>query len=101
MILGTLSLFQKRGIFYREIQLNAQDRFATMIEQQLSPDPMVEDSLDIATQYRVTPVEESGDTDYITATFEDHGKAQYPYQVTVWVLIEEAPSKIVADSKVS
>ncbi len=91
MILGTLALFQKRGIFYKAHQLHMEDMFSGIVEDILQAHEEITVS-DIPEQYRITPVEELGNTDYINAIFEDDGKAQYPYDVTVWLLVEEAPT---------
>ncbi|WP_103072270.1 hypothetical protein [Aquimarina sediminis] len=91
MILGRLSLFQKRGIFYTDMLLDAKDQFSAIIDKELSADPMLHPS-EMPTKCQITPVEEPGNTDYIRATFEDYGKAEYPYEVTVWILIEEVPT---------
>ncbi len=90
MILGTLTLQKKRGVFYKDIHIASEDRFSEVELQELkgvvapSEEKMQE-------TFKVTPVDESGNTDYITATFEDDGQAQYPYEVTVWLLIESQP----------
>lgn len=90
MILGTVSLFQKRGIFYKEMIVSSEDTFSETLSKELTPDHQTEFLLDdVPQQYRLIPVDESGDTDYITAIFEDDGKAQYPYEVTIWALVEE------------
>ncbi len=88
MILGTLSLQQKRGVFYNEVQVESEDRFSEIENTKLSGVSLPSDQ-DRTETFTITPVAESGDTDYITATFEDDGKANYPYEVTVWLLIEE------------
>ncbi|UZO81374.1 hypothetical protein NBT05_02610 [Aquimarina sp. ERC-38] len=87
MILGTLSLFQKRGIFYKEQQLHSGDAFSKVIEKELAPDLQL-GLPDIPDKERLLPVDEQGDTDYIKAIYEDQGQATYPYKVTVWLLIE-------------
>ncbi|WP_062055997.1 hypothetical protein [Aquimarina longa] len=94
MILGTLSLFQKKGIFYKEQQLSSKDTFTTMLNQQLEGGHTSMKIPDLPNRYQITPVEESGNTDYITATFEDHGMANYPYEIMVWLLVEEFPEEI-------
>ncbi len=89
MILGTLSLIQKRGVFYSQVQVVSEDRFSININAALQPNEGLTVS-DIPDQYQITPVEELGNTDYINAIFEDGGKAQYPYDITVWLLVEES-----------
>ncbi len=95
MVLGVLSLFQKRGLFYSEQEVHSTHSFSNMDMQEL--EKVTDKFLDFKNptkQYKVHPTEESGNTDYITATFEDQGDAQYPYEVTVWLLIEEAPEEV-------
>ncbi len=92
MILGTLSLFQKRGIFYKEHQLTSEDKFSAMIDSALTPDEELTLS-DVPKKHQITPVAESGTTDYINAIFEDEGKAEYPYEVTIWLLVEALPEE--------
>ncbi|WP_299219806.1 hypothetical protein [uncultured Aquimarina sp.] len=92
MLLGTLSLFQKRGIFYKEQQLRSEDTFSKVIEKELSPDMQLELS-DVAKKEQLIPLDEQGDTDYITAFYQDNGQVNYPYEVTVWLLVEEAPKR--------
>ncbi|MBQ4818876.1 hypothetical protein [Aquimarina sp. MMG016] len=87
MLLGTLSLFQKRGIFYKQQQLHWEDSFSKVIEQELTPDMQLQLS-DVPKNQQLLPVDESGDTDYITAFYQDEGQANYPYEVTVWLLVE-------------
>ena len=95
MILGVLSLFQKRGLFYSEQEVHSTESFSDMEMEELEKvTDEFSDFKNPTKQYRVHPVEESGNTDYITATFEDKGKAKYPYEVTVWLLVEEAPEKL-------
>ena len=91
MVLGTLSLFQKRGIFYKEQRLHAEDSFSKVIAKELNPDKQLELS-DVPIKQQLIPVDEQGNTDYITAFYEDQGQANYPYEVTVWLLVEEAPA---------
>ncbi|GAA4277017.1 hypothetical protein [Aquimarina mytili] len=87
MILGTLTLQQKRGVFYKEIQVASEDRFSEIENKELRG--IVTPSDHKTTEiFRVTPVDESGNSDYINAIFEDDGKVNYPYEVTVWLLIE-------------
>lgn len=90
MVLGTLSLFQKRGIFYKEQQLHSEDSFSKVIAKELNPDMQLELS-GVPIKQQLLPVDEQGNTDYITAFYEDQGQANYPYEVTVWVLVEETP----------
>lgn len=90
MLLGTLSLFQKRGIFYKEQQLHTTDGFSSLIDQELKSEEVFIAS-DIPNRHQMTPVEASGSTDYITGIFEDDGNASYPYEITVWLLVEETP----------
>jgi len=87
MLLGTLSLFQKRGIFYKEQQLYVEDSFSKMIDKELGPNIQLEVA-DIPNKVELQPLDEPGDTDYITAFYQDEGQATYPYKVTVWILIE-------------
>ncbi|KAA1244525.1 hypothetical protein [Aquimarina sp. RZ0] len=87
MILGTLSLFQKRGIFYKEEQLHWEDTFSKVIEKELGSDQELT-PLKVAAKQQPIPVDESGHTDYITAFYQDEGQATYPYEITVWLLIE-------------
>ncbi|AXT51337.1 hypothetical protein D1818_11020 [Aquimarina sp. BL5] len=94
MVLGTLSLFQKRGIFYKEQQLSSEDKFSKVIAQELVPDKGLK-LLDTPEHQQLTLVDESGNTDYITAFYQDEGQATYPYEVTVWLLIEEAPEELL------
>ncbi|WP_299432087.1 hypothetical protein [uncultured Aquimarina sp.] len=90
MLLGTLSLFQKRGIFYKEQQLRSEDTFSQVIEKELSPDIQL-DLLDVPKNQQLLAVDESGNTDYIKAFYQDDGQAEYPYEITIWLLIEELP----------
>ncbi|WP_299221297.1 hypothetical protein [uncultured Aquimarina sp.] len=90
MVLGTLSLFQKRGIFYKEQQLRSEDTFSQVIETELTPDMQL-DLLDVPKNQQLLAVDESGNTDYITAFYQDQGQAEYPYEITIWLLIEELP----------
>ena len=90
MVLGTLTLFNKRGIFYTEEQFSPTDSYTEVVGQQLGTGPSVTVP-DLPDTYPISPVEEQGDTDYINATFEDKATKGYPYQVTVWVLVEEIP----------
>lgn len=87
MLLGTLSLFQKRGIFYKEQQLHTEDIFSKVLEKELTPDMQLE-LVEVPYKEQLLPVDESGDTDYITAFYQDEGQATYPYEVTVWLLVE-------------
>ena len=87
MLLGTLSLFQKRGIFYKEQQLHTEDIFSKVLEKELTPDMQLE-LAEVPYKEQLLPVDESGDTDYITAFYQDEGQATYPYEVTVWLLVE-------------
>ncbi|GAA4275952.1 hypothetical protein [Aquimarina mytili] len=91
MILGTLTLHQKRGVFYKEIHIACADQFSNIENNELNGDVALSDQK-AHESFRVNPVDESGNTDYITATFEDDGKANYPYEITVWVLIESQSS---------
>ena len=93
MLLGTLSLFQKRGIFYKEQQVHLKDRFSTILEKELTPDKGLQ-LLDIPINRQLIPVDESGNTDYITAFYQDDGQGEYPYEVTVWLLVEELPEPL-------
>ncbi|WP_378182031.1 hypothetical protein [Aquimarina sp. SS2-1] len=94
MVLGTLSLFQKRGIFYKEQQLHSEDTFSKVIEKELTADKGL-GLLKIPDKRELIPVNESGNTDYITAFYQDDGQASYPYEVTIWLLIEELPATIM------
>ncbi|WP_299313239.1 hypothetical protein [uncultured Aquimarina sp.] len=87
MVLGTLSLFQKRGVFYKEQQLRSEDTFSKVIEKELTPDMQLQLS-DTPKNQQLLAVDESGNTDYITAFYQDDGQAEYPYEVTVWLLVE-------------
>ncbi len=87
MVLGTLSLYQKRGIFYKEQQIYAKDRFSKVIESELAPNEGLHE-FDIAAKEYIIPIDEAGDTDYITAFYQDAGQAEYPYEITIWILIE-------------
>ncbi len=89
MILGTITLLQKRGIFYTALQQGTTDSFADHNTKALEPKEMLQMAT-VPEQHRITPVEEIGNTDYINALFQDDGQASYPYQVTVWLLIEES-----------
>lgn len=91
MLLGTLSLFQKRGLFYKELEIAPEDRYSTMEALVLQPEDPEIKPFDIPLKHEMTPVDESGNTDYISATFEDDGNATYPYEVTIWLLVEEVP----------
>ncbi len=88
MILGTLSLFQKLGVFYKEIHIRFEDMFSE-IESKTLTEAFINPIHKENETFTITPVDESGSMDYITGTFEDDGKAQYPYEVTVWLLVEE------------
>ncbi len=90
MILGTLALYQKRGVFYKEHQILSEDTYSKLIYQELSPKQKFKEP-DLPNQIELTPVDEQGDTDYITAFYEDEGQAGYPYEVTIWLLIESGP----------
>lgn len=94
MLLGTLSLFQKRGIFYKEQQLYAGDTFSKVIDKELRPDMQLQLS-ETPNNCQLQPVDEQGDTDYITAFYQDEGQASYPYQVTVWLLVESVDDRSV------
>ncbi|WP_108802155.1 hypothetical protein [Aquimarina sp. Aq107] len=93
MLLGTLSLFQKRGVFYKEQQLHSEDIFSNVIEKELTADMQLQVS-DVPKKEQLLPIDEQGDTDYITTFYQDEGQATYPYEVTVWLLIEELPEKL-------
>ncbi len=91
MVLGTLQLQQPRGLFYHEDQLHVGDSFTNLEMEELTTMSKVFSKLEkLPEQYQLTPIDESENIDYITVTFEDNGQASYPYEVTVWLLIEEA-----------
>lgn len=92
MFLGTLSLFQKRGIFYKEQLLSSEDSFSEVIENELTSDIQLQLS-DTPIKEQLLPLDESGDTDYITAFYQDEGQANYPYEVTIWLLVESVTGR--------
>ena len=92
MLLGTLSLFQKRGIFYKEQLLSSEDSFSEVIEKELTSDIQLQLS-DTPIKEQLLPLDESGDTDYITAFYQDEGQAKYPYEVTIWLLVESVTGR--------
>ncbi len=94
MILGTLTLLQKSGIIYKNHSLETEDSFSEAIATALQPETPALLSTP-PEQYRVIPIDASEDTDYIHALFEDEGKAQYPYTVTIWVLTEALPEPLL------
>ena len=63
MILGTLSLFQKRGIFYKELQLHTGDQYSKLIEQELQGTAKQHFNR-LPEKHRLIPLQESGNTDY-------------------------------------
>lgn len=89
MILGTLSLMEKRGIFYKELQLHSDDHYSELELKELhvAADNVYPDKAQET--FKVRPLEVQGNTDYVNAQFEDLQKADYPYELTIWLLIEE------------
>ncbi|MBP2831255.1 hypothetical protein J8281_03560 [Aquimarina sp. U1-2] len=92
MKLGTLSLFEKRGIFFKEevhnlgcgIELNdlLELEKVDIIEPKLWNQP---------DRIEIIPVSADGKTDYVTGIFQDSGMMEGSYEVTIWLLLEEEP----------
>ena len=94
MILGHLSLFQKRGLFYNTLEVHASDCYSDLEAAALQVPSVEKKAFDIPSKQELIPVDECETMDYITANFEDTEQASYPYQVTVWLLVEEEPETI-------
>ena len=88
MILGTLSLFHKSGKFYKDVLFHPEENYNETIQNELKFATGLEAATHIK-KHQITPVDEDGDTDYVEVQFTDAGVAQYPYQVTVWLVITE------------
>jgi len=91
MTLGHLSLFQKRGQFYNTLEVYSSDTYSELEKVELQAPQFPSRSIDIPLKQELSTVDEHATMDYITATFEDVGQTNYPYTITVWLLVEEEP----------
>ena len=100
MQLGQLSLYEKRGIFFKG---NLREIPPPGREVEMVSDPWLltgfneGDELgltDADRQHAIIPVEVEGNTTYITGTYKDAGNVYRPYTVTIWLLIEETPAAL-------
>ena len=87
--IGTLSLFQKRGLFYREEPLFSEDRFSKLEGEIANPEFFPKSVASLPHRHQVAIVDENGNTDFVRALYKDSASQQYPYEITVWLLVEE------------
>lgn len=92
--LGHLSLFQKRGLFYNALEVYTSDQYSQLEKTELQAPNIELKPFDRPSKQELITVDEVGTMDYITATFEDVSQANYPYDVTVWLLVEEEPIEL-------
>lgn len=97
--LGHLSFFQKRGLFYDALEVFSTGQFAELEKTALLKPTTQLERFEQSTKHELIPVDEFGTMDYVTATFEDIGQANYPYDITVWLLVEELPIELQTNHK--
>ena len=103
LILGEFTLISKQGIetrtevheptnFFRDPERMAGDRYLASFDSDSTLDDM--ELIEPAPVHRMIPLDIPVHSEYISGHFQDAGFARADYEVTAWLLIEEAPEMI-------
>lgn len=88
---GEISLFEKKGLFFKadvfdRKHLENQKEISLLTEAGFS------DGFDLPLNLNLEEVDVEGNTGYLTGAYKDAGNiTEFPYRIKIWLLIEEEP----------
>jgi hypothetical protein len=88
---GEVSLFEKKGLFFKADVFDRQH-----LENQKEISFLTEvgflGDFDLPLNLRLEEVDVEGNTEYLTGAYKDAGNiTEFPYRIKIWLLIEEEP----------
>ena len=89
---GEVSLFEKKGIFFKADVFDRQ-HLENQKEVSLLTEAGFADGFDLPLNLNLEGIDVEGDTGYVTGAYKDAGNiTEFPYRIKIWLLIEEEPS---------
>ena len=89
---GEISLFEKKGIFFKADVFDRQ-HLENQKEVSLLTEAGFADKFDLPLNLNLEEVDVEGDTGYVTGAYKDAGNiTEFPYRIKIWLLIEEEPN---------
>ena len=91
---GEITLFEKKGIFYKADVYDMQHK-ENLEEIHLLSKTEFSEGFGLPVNLGMEVVDLEGNTGYITGAYKDAGNVkEFPYRIKVWLLIEEEPVPI-------
>ena len=88
---GEISLFEKKGIFFKADVFDRQ-HLENQKEVSLLTEAGFEDGFDLPLNLNLEDIDVEGNTGYVTGAYKDAGNiTEFPYRIKIWLLIEEEP----------
>ena len=88
---GEITLFEKKGIFFKADVFDRQQK-ENKEEINLLLKPEFSEGSELPLHLGMEVVDVEGNTGYITGAYKDAGNVkEFPYRIKVWLLIEEEP----------
>ena len=88
---GEVSLFEKKGIFFKADVFDRQ-HVGNQKEVSLLTEAGFADGFDLPLNLNLEEIDVEGDTGYLAGAYKDAGNvAEFPYRIKIWLLIEEEP----------